>query len=142
MQVAGQAPQNTYGWLLTARAAEIQQWRQAVVSVLAGWGADANAMELAAFGVSELLSNVVKHVQDPECHLRVLRLGDRVLIQVYDRAPRMPEIVKPSWDSESGRGLWLLREMADGLGWEAAPFREGKTTWFSCRLARADEAAA
>ncbi|WP_158674572.1 ATP-binding protein [Streptomyces hoynatensis] len=120
---------------------EIPRWRQVVVSVLRCWEADADAMELAGFGVGELLSNVAKHVQGGECRLEVVRLGDRAVIQVRDLSPLTPEIVKPDWDSESGRGLWLLHEMADDLGWKRV-HPQGKITWFTCRLAGTREAAA
>jgi serine/threonine-protein kinase RsbW len=111
-----------------------------VVSVLRDWGADARAMELAAFGVSELLSNVLKHARNPECQLGVTRSGDRVVVQVHDRSARLPKIAEPNWEAECGRGLWLLNEMADALGWTIKS--EGKATWFACRLVGSEEVAA
>lgn len=125
-------------WSLTARAEEIERWRRAVGSVLTSWDASRGAVELARLGVSELLANVVKHTADHRCCLRLLRVGVDVLVQVFDESKQLPVVRAPDWCSEGGRGLWLLREMADGFGYMPMPFRAGasyrlgKVVWFSC----------
>lgn len=127
--------QSTRAWTLTANPHEIQRWRQKVAETLRRWGASREAIDLACLGVSELLSNVIKHVDDPRCLLRVRRVGERVVVQLVDRSPTPPSFEAPDWDSESGRGLWMLREMCAQFGWEKVPSQLGaKCVWFSCAL--------
>ncbi|MDT0322874.1 ATP-binding protein [Streptomyces millisiae] len=135
MRVTERTPKDARSWSLTARVDEITIWRHVVADVLQSWRADQRAVELAAFGISELLSNVVKHVPDRRCRLRVVRLGEQVYIQLFDSSAVPPVMGEPAWDAESGRGLWLLREMCPQFGWETAPRCLGvKCVWFSCRL--------
>ncbi|WP_158920612.1 ATP-binding protein [Streptomyces sp. NBRC 109706] len=88
--------------------------------------------------MSELLSNVLKHVEGRWCSLTVCQSQlPLVVVQVLDRSPVQPVVRCPAWDAESGRGLWLLREMADGFGcfrhvWDDGVV--GKSVWFACRL--------
>ncbi|GAB2875509.1 hypothetical protein GCM10022245_08100 [Streptomyces mayteni] len=135
MQVTERTPSGIRSWSFTARADEIPTWRHAVAGVLRGWRADEKAVELAAFGISELLSNVIKHVRDRRCCLRLVRTGEQVSIQLFDRSPAPPVLGEPAWDAESGRGLWLLREMCPQVGWQTAPPGLGvKCVWFTCPL--------
>ncbi|MDT0317293.1 ATP-binding protein [Streptomyces millisiae] len=126
--------QHVYGWSLVARAQEIELWRRAVADVFRGWGASPAAVEVARLGVSELLSNIIRHVECPQCYLRIVRVGGEAVVQVFDRSSEFPVVGRPEWDADSGRGLWLLREMADRFGWEATHPRVGKIVWFACRL--------
>lgn len=124
-----------HAWDLTALPAEVGLWRARVGVVLASWDASPWAVHVVQLGVSELVGNVAKHVGDPRCRLEVLRVGGAVRVQVRDRSPDLPVIGEPSWESESGRGLWMLGEMVRLLGWTRFPGGLGKTTWFWCDLA-------
>jgi len=128
MSATGQAAPHSLSWSLTACPAAIPQWRRAVALALREWGADAQARELAAFGVSELLSNVIKHVSDRRCLLILTSESIAFRVSVQDRSTRMPKVSIPGWDTESGRGLWLLREMAADWGYSRLP--DGKAVWF------------
>ena len=125
-------------WFLTVGPREIERWRSAIGSALGEWQASREAVELARLGVSELLANVAKHTVSRRCGLRVLRVGADVVVQVFDESRELPVLRTPDWCSEDGRGLWLLREMADGFGYMPMPFvagtscRLGKVVWFSC----------
>ncbi|GAB2871278.1 hypothetical protein GCM10022245_02570 [Streptomyces mayteni] len=77
---------------------------------------------------------MVKHVESQRCHLTVTRNGDEALVRVFDRSPHLPVIDEPAWDAESGRGLWMLREMAPRFGYEVGRSRKGKCIWFACGL--------
>ncbi|GAA3853763.1 ATP-binding protein [Streptomyces sedi] len=133
------------GWALQVRPAEIEFWRQAVGRLMADWGASTAATEVVRLGVSELLANVSRHVEDQRCRLNVTRACGDVLVEVVDRSDRPPLVGKvPDWDAESGRGLWMLREMVDDFGYMPRPYaqrvarrgtvlRMGKSVWFSCR---------
>ncbi|QKV67919.1 ATP-binding protein [Streptomyces harbinensis] len=127
--------QNVFGRTLLADATSIERWRWKVCEVVRDWGGSAGAMDLVRLGVSELLSNVVKHVPDPRCYVRVLLIGGEVTVQVFDRSRKLPVVGEvPDWDAESGRGLRMLREMASGFGCEHTRHGDGKIVWFSCDL--------
>ncbi len=83
-------------------------------------------------GISELLANVVRHVEDPLCRLSVVLDGGLVRVLVEDRSSCVPVVSEPVWTSESGRGLWLLRAMCRDFGCE--PDEGGKTVWFAVDL--------
>ncbi|MFB4195219.1 ATP-binding protein [Streptomyces carpaticus] len=127
-----------FGQSLTADARGIEGWRAVAGDVVRGWGASPDAVELVRLGVSELISNVVRHVGDqPRCYLRIVLIGSEVTVQVFDRSVRIPVIgAAPDWDAEDGRGLWMLREMATRFGCERTRRGRGKIVWFSCDLSR------
>lgn len=129
------AVEQVYGRSLRASAAGMERWRASAGEVVRSWGGSAGAVELVRLGVSELLSNVIRHVAEPRCYLRIVRIGSEVTVQVFDRSVEMPVIGEaPDWDAESGRGLWLLREMATRFGCERTGHCAGKIVWFSCDL--------
>ncbi|GAA3889304.1 ATP-binding protein [Streptomyces sedi] len=118
-----------YNWQLVAQVREIERWRAVVAAVVTRLGGDAEAVELARLGVSELLCNVVKHVQhDPRCELKITREGETIRVSVDDNSRHEPKIGMPDWSSESGRGLWLLGEMVQD--WGFSPRGGGKSVWF------------
>ena len=130
--------QHDVSWSLTVSEREIERWRRRVAGALGEWRASREAVELARLGVSELLANVGKHTGSRRCCLRVVRVGADVVVQVFDESKCLPVLRTPDWCSEDGRGLWLLREMADGFGFMPVPWgtetscRLGKVVWFSC----------
>jgi serine/threonine-protein kinase RsbW len=105
-----------------------------VAQVLQGWGAPSEVVSTLKLGVSELLTNVHIHVGDPrwrlELGLAVRRNGSRVRLVVQDGSPVLPTVCEPDWARDSGRGLWLLREMAEDFGCEAVA--GGKRVWIGC----------
>ncbi|KAB8166301.1 ATP-binding protein [Streptomyces sp. 3MP-14] len=129
----------------------VETWRRTAGQLLTEWGASTAAVELVRLGVTELVTNVSRHVDDPRCGLRISRAGDDVLVEVWDRSARPPVVGEtPDWTAECGRGLWLLREMADDFGYMPRPFtlrvgcrgtvvRMGKTVWFSCKAVRPEK---
>ncbi|MEV1008493.1 ATP-binding protein [Streptomyces sp. NPDC049881] len=121
-----------YAWDIWACAQGIETWRRTVTLVLRSWGASDAAVEVTRLGVSELLSNVARHVDDPLCRLSVVLDGGRVRVLVEDRSPCVPKFAEPTWNAESGRGLWMLRAMCQGFGCE--PRADRKTMWFAVDL--------
>ncbi|MFB4196743.1 hypothetical protein [Streptomyces carpaticus] len=69
-------------------------------------------------GVSELLSNVLKHTLTPWCLLRLMRRDDVFLrVEVLDTSEHLPAVgAALGWEAESGRGLWMSQAMASGFG--------------------------
>ncbi|MCU4745605.1 MULTISPECIES: ATP-binding protein [unclassified Streptomyces] len=127
--------QNVFGRSLVAEAEGVERWRREAAEVLRSWGASLEAVELVRLGVSELLSNVHRHVAVRRCYLRIVRIGSEVTVQVFDRSLNLPVVrEEPDDESESGRGLWMLREMASGFGCERTEQRNGKIVWFRCEL--------
>ncbi|MDB1087977.1 ATP-binding protein [Streptomyces sp. ACA25] len=126
------APVTEHGetsWAIVAQARDIARWRRVVGATVRAWGGDPAAVEVARLGVSELLSNVCKHVPDRRCLLKVRQDGQGVLVEVYDGSPQVPAVLVPGGDAEEGRGLWLLREMTGAMGYTLVP--GGKGVWFT-----------
>ena len=142
MTVTAQDAQDdgVYAWDLTVRAQDIELWRKEVAVAVAALNGDGEAVSLAQLGVSELLANTFKHVDDPACRLEVERQGRAVYVRLFDRSRQVPAVLVPDWEAECGRGLWLLREMADGLGYTL--LADGKWVWFRCALPQPGRAAA
>ncbi|MEU8379906.1 ATP-binding protein [Streptosporangium sp. NPDC048865] len=74
--------------------------------------------------VSELVSNAVRHSKSGRVGGRVTvvvaNLGDVIRVAVIDEGssncvPRLP--AEPDEESEGGRGLWLVSEVALSWGW-------------------------
>ncbi|MBW1597020.1 ATP-binding protein [Streptomyces sp. JJ38] len=133
---AGAAPSrggvhgSAYAWEFTAAARGIARWRGEVARAVRALGGDVEAVAVARLGVSELLSNVVRHVPDTRCRMEVERVDGDVCVRVVDRSAAPPVIFEPDWDTERGRGLWLLREMVTGFGHMRV--EGGKAVWFRC----------
>ncbi|UCM91306.1 ATP-binding protein [Streptomyces marincola] len=125
------ADQVSRSWPLTARREDLARFRRLASLAMREWGQPPHVTELVLHGVTELLSNVAHHVADPRCTLELSMAGEVVQVTVHDRSPVLPRITLPDWTAEEGRGLWLLREMADGLGF--ARTEEGKQVWVRVR---------
>jgi serine/threonine-protein kinase RsbW len=117
-------------WEVTARVEELSCWRGEAVAVIREWEVATGAEDTVRLGVTELLVNVIKHVGDPRCRLELARVGATLTVTVHDRCARLPRPGRPDWEAASGRGLWLLEEMTDALGWFRSA--DGKQVWFRC----------
>jgi anti-sigma regulatory factor (Ser/Thr protein kinase) len=120
-----------YRLTLTAGEHSARHIRRIVRSLLDEWELPelSDAVEL---GVTELVTNVVRHVPDRRCAVLVLRLAGAVRVEVTDGAPELP-YTQPqlSVEAEGGRGLVLLDAIVDK--WGVGPRSEGgKTVWFEC----------
>ncbi|MEV7419794.1 ATP-binding protein [Streptomyces sp. NPDC089919] len=102
--------------------------RQFVGDTLTCWGVRGrwDEMRLCA---SELAANAVLHGAPPgrDFCVRLVREPGRVLIEVRDTGPGLPVIQCVSSEAAAGRGLWLVREVADDFGVLDEPV--GKTAW-------------
>ncbi|MBD3933018.1 ATP-binding protein [Streptomyces chumphonensis] len=117
-------------WDVTVTARDVERCRREVADAVRALGGGLEAVAVARLGVSELLSNVVRHVPDTRCRIEVERSGDAVVVRVVDRSPDPPVVSEPAWDAERGRGLWLLRQMVTAFGHTRVG--EGKAVWFRC----------
>ncbi|WP_055522572.1 ATP-binding protein [Streptomyces graminilatus] len=112
--------------------------RRLVRDALAVWHLNDFA-DPAALIVSELVTNAVRHTPCRSIRLLVRRPGTtRVRVGVVDRAPsRLPVFSPAEVGDESGRGLFLIDQLADrwgydlrGSGWR--PW--GKEVWAELRI--------
>ncbi len=103
--------------------------RLAVTDLLAGGQTSVDLQETAALLVSELVTNALLHGSGSasmHCELTegFLRVG------VYDEGTGTPEVREPGHLASSGRGLLLVRELADE--WGVQPDGHGgKVVWFA-----------
>ncbi len=115
---------------LPTRAESVPEGRAFLSKSLAAWGCHDKAHD-ARLLVSELLTNAVRHAQGPVT-LHACRTAAELTVEVGDGSPLLPEPRRADEDEESGRGLNLVRVIADS--WGVRPTDEGKTTWFTLRL--------
>ncbi|MGW4637807.1 ATP-binding protein [Sphaerisporangium sp. NPDC004334] len=89
--------------------------------------------------VSEVVTNAVRHSDSGRrpggvVAVRVYDDGETVRVEVTDEGspggiPMVPVQAEPF--SESGRGLWLVRELSTSWGWSQDA--KGHTVWFELR---------
>lgn len=92
------------------------------------------AEEIAVM-VSELTTNSVSHAAS-DFTITIRRSVDEVYIGVSDMGPGEPALRSPRPTEPSGRGLQIVRELADRWGVIPAANASGKTVWFSVDLDR------
>jgi anti-anti-sigma regulatory factor/anti-sigma regulatory factor (Ser/Thr protein kinase) len=99
--------------------------RQLVTQACTAW----HLGELVSAGAliaTELVANVVRHAHTG-MELTVLLRDGRVLLAVRDGSTRLPEPADPGLNDAGGRGLRLVRELADS--WGVLPLSSGKVVW-------------
>jgi anti-sigma regulatory factor (Ser/Thr protein kinase) len=120
-----------YVMRLTVGEHSARHIRRIVRSFLLEWGMPqlSDAVELA---VTELIANVVRHVQDRRCGLLLLLQAAGVRVEVSDSSSQLPDLrAEFDADSENGRGLVILDAVTDKWGVTRAA-GGGKTVWFEC----------
>ncbi|MFE9597095.1 ATP-binding protein [Streptomyces hokutonensis] len=85
------------------------------------------AMENVELLAGEIIANAVLYTDGP-CDVAVTRTDERLRVEVTDTDPSLPSVVDAGLDDESGRGLLLVKALADAWGTRPEPM--GKTTWF------------
>jgi anti-sigma regulatory factor (Ser/Thr protein kinase) len=101
-------------------------------------GALAAVVDDAELAVSELVTNAVRH-GGPPIVLRLVVADDRVSIEVRDGGSGRPVLRRPDADAMSGRGLALVRAVAED--WGVRQDGAGKVVHATLRLHRAPVAA-
>ncbi len=105
--------------------------RHVTLDVLQGWDAR-HDLDDAALLVSELVSNVVDHVEGEAVLTLELALADDWLrISVADGSAVRPVVRELGEERPRGRGLQLLQAIADR--WGAEDHEGGKRVWFELR---------
>ncbi|MET7906335.1 ATP-binding protein [Streptomyces sp. NPDC005355] len=118
--------------LFTRRKPSIQASRQFVTRTLSEWGYVDRLHEIELC-VSELATNALLHGVPPGrlFRVRVEATEEEVRIEVRDSGPGRPVSQAPRPDSEHGRGLLLVNELADA--WGDIEHTVGKTVWFTVK---------
>ncbi|AEW95752.1 hypothetical protein SCATT_33810 [Streptantibioticus cattleyicolor NRRL 8057 = DSM 46488] len=105
--------------------------RRVVRAQLGAWGLG-NLADLAELALSELATNVVRHVGDgtpAACTLEAHH--DRVRLTMHDVSATLPAQRQATVLDENGRGLDLVAAVSNA--WGASPGPAGKSIW--CELA-------
>ncbi|MFE7803665.1 ATP-binding protein [Streptomyces sp. NPDC057430] len=114
-----------------AEVSEVAGIRRVLRRHLDLWGLP-NIADVAQMCVSELVTNVIRHVGDrTPTTLAVSMNGARLRIEVRDPDARaLPTLLRAQEDDESGRGMALVDAMADR--WGVVLRDDSKVTW--CEL--------
>lgn len=107
--------------------------RDRVGAHLAGWGLPEATEETARLCVSELLTNVIRHVGTGSAvTLRLWMVAGGPRLELTDPDPDgTPVLRHPSQEAESGRGLALLDALT--ARWGVTRNVDSKTTWCDLR---------
>lgn len=74
--------------------------------------------------LTELLTNVYKHVNPHEAEIRLVPQGPTFLVSVSDSSWALPRVTEPKWDSVDGRGMFLISQICPN--WETTITGTGK----------------
>ncbi|MCJ0868328.1 ATP-binding protein [Streptomyces sp. AP-93] len=116
--------------------ASVRAARQFVGDTLGDWGVSERRDDMRLC-VSELATNAVLYgvPLGREFSVRLEWEGGIVVIEVRDSGPGCPVVQQPDLGARSGRGLWLVVELADEF--QIRDERVGKTVWAGFKLAPA-----
>ncbi|MFL4905206.1 ATP-binding protein [Streptomyces sp. MMS24-I2-30] len=94
--------------------------RRLVGTACAAWGLADEVTRSATLVMAELVSNAIRHARGPTIRIIIDRPSDEwVCLAVVDRAPhRLPELLAPSAEEQSGRGLLLIEALSDRWGYD------------------------
>ena len=123
-----------------AATSSVGQARRFLLAQLPG-ASDGEADSLVLM-LSELATNAVQHAATEfEVQVQVAPDGHRVRVEVTDGAAGFPTPQEQVADAPHGRGLHIVRTLADAWGIEMRRDQPGKTVWFSLPLAAGSGAA-
>ncbi|MXM65917.1 MEKHLA domain-containing protein [Streptomyces sp. HUCO-GS316] len=124
------APLATLATDLPAVPGSVPEGRAFLTEALAAWSC-ADTADDALLLLSETLTNAVQHAEGPIA-VHLSRTATDLTVEVSDRSPHLPQPRIATEVEESGRGLILVRALAES--WGVRPTDEGKTTWFTLKL--------
>ncbi|MBR8641596.1 ATP-binding protein [Streptomyces tuirus] len=131
-------PGRTHWLELPPHRTSVRVARHATQARLSSWQIPDEACANAVLLVSELVTNAVLHTLSERILCGVARLTDgRFRLEVHDgdlTGRGIPDC-RPGPDDENGRGLLLVREIADSWGITRSPFTGGNAVWASLATA-------
>lgn len=113
-----------YTWDLPGNGSAAGVARKLVRERLAAWQLE-DLSDVTELVVSELVGNALRYGIAPG-QLRLLR-HDRLVVEVSDTGPDLPQIQHSSLSDEGGRGLQLINMLC--RGWGSCRTPEGKIVW-------------
>ena len=119
-------------WEFPPAARSVVLARRAVTGALTRWGLD-GLVDAAQLLTSELVTNSVLHARTTVTVTITERRG-QVRVAVSDGSVIEPALRRHSMTSTTGRGLQMLRSLADDWGSEVT--KTGKTVWFTLSTGR------
>ncbi|WP_406398684.1 ATP-binding protein [Streptomyces sp. NBC_00879] len=105
-----------------------------------GYPYDSAPNETLTLIAAELTANAVRHGHVPgrDFHLRLIATATALRLEVADtrteRCPAPGELTAPPTDAESGRGLYLVSQLAHRWGVAPRAGAPGKLVWAELRL--------
>lgn len=119
-------PEFTLVRLLPAVPRSAELARAAVRVACRSWDV-AEFCDTAALLTTELVGNSVRHARTRNLVLKLSMTPRRLRIVVADGDPSLPWLPVRELLDESGRGLWLVSQLAQR--WGAEPEPGGKSVW-------------
>lgn len=92
-----------------------RQWTREHVESLPWAAAEPDTVDAVVLTVSELLTNAHLHARS-DAHLVLAWDGDCLHVSVHDEDPTLPRQRDPETGEESGRGVAIVRMLADEWG--------------------------
>lgn len=120
---------------LGATPEAVRAARSYVADVLTAWSVQEDLIDMARLLTSELATNAITHggAAGGTFTLEVRSFGCCLGVEVHDSSPRAPVLRSVADDTEHGRGLLLVAEVADSWGYY---FADGcKHVWFHLHVA-------
>ncbi|MFI9240950.1 ATP-binding protein [Streptomyces sp. NPDC053079] len=120
---------------LPAAPPSVAAARRFTERLLAEWGLHGLTAD-ATLLLSELVTNAIVHVPGgaADVQLVISRTPDHLVAQVTDAGGCLPQCAEAGPDSENGRGIWLVEQIAAQWGHHASGTGTGKTVWFTLPL--------
>ncbi|WP_274561069.1 ATP-binding protein [Streptomyces spiramyceticus] len=114
--------------------------RAFVIGTVTEWGVSDRQDDIRLC-VSELATNALLHGVPPgrEFCVRLSTDGELLRIEVRDSGDGCPQVLSPSADRSTGRGLHLVKELADDCG--VVEHTVGKTVWLAFKVTSVSEGA-
>lgn len=122
-------PAAKYGMDFTVGEHSARHVRRIVRTYLHLWEM-AELVDAAELALTELLTNVVRHVPGRRCAFLMLRRPEGLRVEVWDPSPALPVLGASGPLDEGGRGLVLVEAVTARWGVERRA--TGKTVWFEC----------
>ena len=119
----------TFRWPLHPTSVRLS--RGAVQAMCAFWRTT-EVCQSAVLAVSELVGNSVRAGCGESVLLRLSWTTRRLRVEVHDQAPGLPEPTEAEPLAESGRGLWIIAQLAVRWGTLKQPL--GKMVWAEIAL--------
>lgn len=126
------SPERTHWIELPALRSSVQVARRSVNARMTAWGLPAEICADAVLLVSELVTNAVCHTRSVQVLCGIGRVTDDCLrLEVHDHditVGRLPRC-EAGPEDESGRGLFLVQEIARTWGFARSRLTGGNAVW-------------